>query len=123
MTTEYRVYFPLKTVSELNVKEHWGTSALRHKKQKELTRFLVQPLSENLPLPAIVELKRYASKKLDSDNLLASFKWIRDTIADILIPGLPAGIADDDPRIQWEYEQELCSRKFAGVQVNIKPLS
>jgi len=46
-----------------------------------------------------VGLLRIAPRKLDSDNLAAAFKGIRDGVADVL------GIDDGDDRISWLYEQ------------------
>jgi hypothetical protein len=50
-------------------------------------------------------------RKLDTDNLQGAFKWIRDEVANQLVPGKQPGRADDDPRISWEYDQEPLSKK------------
>ncbi len=46
-----------------------------------------------------------------------AFKYVADAIADQLIPGLRPGMADDDPRITWEYAQEKA--KKLGVRIEI----
>jgi hypothetical protein len=55
---------------------------------------------------------------MDFDNLVGSFKWIRDTLAEILVPNLAKGRADDDPRITWVYLQE--KSKSIGVRIKIE---
>jgi hypothetical protein len=44
---------------------------------------------------------------MDFDNLVPSFKFIRDEIANALIPGLLPGRADDDARLSWGYDQQV----------------
>lgn len=46
-----------------------------------------------------VRLVRYGPRRLDSDNLAAAFKPIRDGIADAL------GVDDGSDRVAWSYEQ------------------
>lgn len=46
-----------------------------------------------------VLIVRYGRKRLDDDNLTASYKGLRDSIAQHL------QIDDGDPRIKWNYEQ------------------
>jgi len=49
---------------------------------------------------------RVASRKLDEgDNLPMAFKYCRDMLSGLLIPGKARGQADSDPRIVWEYGQ------------------
>lgn len=47
----------------------------------------------------VVSLIRFGSRDLDSDNLAASFKPLRDAIAYTL------GVDDGDPRVRWQYGQ------------------
>ena len=100
---EIEVFVPIKTVSEGNMREHWGSRAGRHKKQKIATAAALKPFT--VKLPCHVTLIRISARPLDDDNLQFSFKAIRDAIADVLIPGLKAGRADNDPRITWAYDQ------------------
>jgi len=66
-------------------------------------------------LPCTVHLIRIG-RKLDSDNLQGAFKYIRDAIAELLVPGLATGRADDDERITWEYAQE---KGKVGVRIEV----
>jgi hypothetical protein len=66
-----------------------------------------------IKLPALVRVTRYSSKMLDSDNIYAALKAVRDCIADILRPGLNAGVADDDETlIKFEYYQDIGARNL-----------
>ena len=49
----------------------------------------------------VVTLTRYAEKPLDDDGLRRGFKHLRDGTADAF------GIADNDPRIRFDYAQIL----------------
>ena len=42
---------------------------------------------------------------MDDDNLQNALKSIRDSIADLILPGMAKGQADGDDRIQWRYDQ------------------
>jgi len=110
------IYLPgLLTVSESNTREHWTKAHARHKKQKEIV--LLQMLAQSVPkkLPVAITFVRLGPRCLDDDNLASAFKYIRDTVADYLIPGLAPGRADNDPRITWHYEQEKSSIK--GIKI------
>lgn len=63
-----------------------------------------------------VQLTAYRNRELEDDNLSASFKALRDAIADSLLPGLPAGQAD--AWFRWEYGQAE-TRGEEGVVVMI----
>lgn len=110
---------PIKTVSEANSNEHWRTKAKRHQQQQHFVRLAYKPPSLKKMTPCQVTLTRLAPRRLDSDNLQMSFKWIRDELADLILPEeiktyvnrkgklkTLKGRADDDPRITWLYSQE-----------------
>ena len=95
---------PIETISEANTKEHWARKARRVKIQRSDTynfcrakRGILRLVPES---KITVHLIRLAPKKLDSDNLVSSFKAIRDGIADWL------KIDDGSERIEWLYSQE-----------------
>lgn len=69
----------------------------------------------DIKLPCIVRFTRVSPGHLDEDNLLFSFKSIRDFIADKLIPGLKPGQADGSPKIKWEYLQEKSHKEYAMI--------
>ena len=56
-------------------------------------------------LPCEVTLTRLSPRKLDDDNLVGAFKWIRDAISEHFLPGLRPGRADDNPGFTWKYAQ------------------
>ena len=109
---------PIKTVGELNLREHWAKSKKRHDDQKIAVRAAFMNLKEKPTLPCSVLFKRIGKRKLDSDNLIESFKWIRDALADKLIPGKLPGRADDSPLISWEYTQETGKDYSVVIKIN-----
>lgn len=110
------VVLPIKVSNEGNCNEAWRTKHARHKLQKFHVRVELQGLIGKVRLPCIVSLTRYAPRLLDGhDGLPFSFKWIVDTIADLLIPGLRPGMADSDPRITWQFYQQ--KSKAYGLRV------
>lgn len=99
---------PVRLVSLLNAREHWGAKSRRAKVQRETARMcamaetLFGPVAAALAdgSPLVVTITRIAPRQLDrDDNLNASAKHVRDGIADAL------GIDDRDPRVKWRYEQ------------------
>jgi hypothetical protein len=71
----------------------------------------------NVVFPCRVRLTRIGPRKLDEDSFIYSFKYVRDEVADLLIPGLARGRADGDKRITWEYVQET---GFYGIRIEIE---
>jgi hypothetical protein len=106
---------PIHTVSEANCSEHWTKKKKRHDLQKKWIWAYFKRSGTKIPLPCHIKLTRLGKKLLDSDNLPVSMKWVRDSIADQLIPGMAAGRADDDSRITWQYSQEISSEYFVVV--------
>lgn len=99
----------IKTVSEANSSEHWRAKAKRHRSQKLFIKlWSLENDIKATNLPVSIKLTRLApGNGLDEDdNLRMAFKYIKDYIADQIIPGLAAGRADGDKRIKWEYAQE-----------------
>lgn len=64
-------------------------------------------------------MTRIAPRKLDDDNLPVSMKWIRDEIANMLIPGKALGQADSDHGIKWTYAQEKGKPKEYAVRIDV----
>lgn len=108
MTT---VELPLCIESVSNKREHWGQRAKRTK----LHRFAAIAVPQH-PLPCVVTLIRVAPRKLDGDNLQSGFKALRDGIADRL------GVADNDPRVVWKYDQVRGRAKEYATRVKLEPL-
>lgn len=108
------------TVSESNRSgEHWTKKKKRHDYQKIIVNASLHDYKAFIKLPCSIKMIRIAPRKLDYDNLICSFKWIRDTIANALIPGLKTGRADDDTRLNWEYQQEKGKPKEYAIRLEI----
>jgi hypothetical protein len=109
----------LKTVSESNSSEHWSKKAKRHKNQKKAIWFELLTKKSGIQLPCIIKLSRVAPRLLDDDNLVSSFKWIRDAIAEEITGIQIAGRADDTPMIKWQYAQEKGLPKEYAIKIEI----
>ena len=118
---------PIKTVSALNVREHWAVRARRVKSERNAVYVsaLAARATLNLngaprlavDLPVTVTLTRISHRKLDGhDNLAASMKGCVDEVAALL--GLKS---DDDDRVTWVYRQSGEGRGVFGVRVSIEP--
>lgn len=109
--------FALKTVSESNVSEHWAKKGSRHRIQKRTiwAEFLrIRPV---IILPTHIKLTRYGKRLLDDDdNLRTALKWVKDAIADQIIPGKRPGQADSDKRLTWEYAQTISKNYLVGIE-------
>ena len=109
---------PIKTVSEANSSEHWTVKAKRHRVQQFFVRMAFHAQKTQPTLPCCVKMTRLGGRRLDAkDNLPMALKYVADAIADQLVPGLRPGMADDDPRITWEYAQEKA--KKPGIRIEI----
>ncbi len=105
----YILEMPVRTQSLSNMREHWRRRHHRSLTERLHTRAAwvkarARPLRPNET--AVVKLVRIAPAQLDSDNIPPSLKVFRDQIAEDLLPGKRAGMADRDPRIAWSYAQE-----------------
>jgi hypothetical protein len=114
---------PIRTVSEANNSDHWSVKRKRRRDNEFFVSqyFNTNTQSKKVSLPCRVILTRIAPLELDYDNLVFSFKGIRDCIADKLIPDLAAGRADGDRRISWDYSQEKGSPGQYAIRVDILP--
>lgn len=94
------ILLPIRTVSTLNLREHWAKRAARAKTHRRTALALARSLAAGTGLPAVVTLTRIApSNGLDGDNLQGALKSVRDGVADAF------GVDDRDPRLQWRYAQ------------------
>ncbi len=114
---------PIKIISEPNTNHHWSVKYKRGKEQKKQIWLAFYNDQPKIRLPCEVTLTRIGPRKLDEDNLIASFKAVRDEIADHLIPGKKPGQADSDFRITWDYKQEpsknILSKNKYWIKVEI----
>ena len=103
------VVIPIRTVSALNVREHWRARSQRVRAERRETFYVLKPLHPP-PSPVVVTMTRLGpSNGLDDDNLRGALKGVRDEIAEWF------GIDDRDPRVTWEYGQRRA--KDWGVEV------
>jgi hypothetical protein len=115
---------PVQTISESNARGHHMAKARRVKEHRTAARHIAaNAIADMWPTEmkrpnnvrrAIVTLMRVGKKNLDSDNLLAALKAVRDGVADAL------GIDDGSDRVQWHYGQAIS--KTCGVRVTIEPV-
>ena len=108
---------PLRIISEPNTNQHWSVRYKRAKEQKRCVWAAFYNEQPDIKLPCEVVLTRNAPRKLDDDNLIASFKAIRDEIADHLIPGLRPGMADSSPAIAWHYKQNKSKEYSIDIEI------
>ena len=110
----------LITVSEANTFENYYTANKRHKLQKQYVNIYFRDISIYKNTPVVIKLIRISPRKLDShDNLPMAFKYIVDSIADLLNPGKTSGRADDSELIKWEFGQEKGKPKEKGTKLEV----
>lgn len=111
-----RIEIPIRTWSEPNTRVHWAKRARRAREQRTAARaFTRTALAAHGPTcaPLTVTLTRLAARKLDSDNLAAAMKAVRDGVADAL------GLDDGDARLTWRYAQDKLPRGQYAVRVEV----
>lgn len=110
------VEVPIKTVSELNRREHWASRARRVKAQRAATMFALRcsredPSDYKAALTIRVLLVRIGPRRLDGDNLQGALKAVRDAVAEWI------GVDDGDLAYDWVYAQE--TGRPASVRIHI----
>lgn len=109
---------PIRLLSEGNNNDHWTKKHKRRKMQQQWTSVFWRRDIGNIKPPVAITLVRQAPRTLDGDNLQTAFKWIRDAIADLIIPGLKPGRADNLEGLTFHYDQE--KSKEYGVKVIVE---
>ncbi|AAK94359.1 hypothetical protein Mx8p24 [Myxococcus phage Mx8] len=89
---------PIKAPSLTNQREHYSSLHRQKSRQRDATRRR-WPGWDGGPL-LVVRLTRVAPRALDSDNLAASLKSVRDEVCACL------RVDDATPLVRWEYRQE-----------------
>lgn len=92
---------PLRLINPLNQREHWKRVHARGVREKHATASAMLFVNRKSCVDA-VHIDRVSPKRLDSDNLAASAKHVRDAVADAL------GRDDDDSKpgaLKWSYGQ------------------
>jgi hypothetical protein len=114
------VCLPIRTVSVLNLREHWSKRARRAAEHRALARMALAGPLRACPcvLPVQVTLTRVAPRELDvGDNLPASMKACRDSVADAL------GVDDRTPLVDWVYRQRRGKPREYAVEIQIESIS
>ncbi len=104
---------PIVVVSTPNRREHWSVKAKRAKAHREAAIMIPKRKWDSTYR---VTITRWGPRKLDSDNLIAGCKALRDGIADRL------GLDDADERIVWEYTQERHAERQVTVRIESWPV-
>lgn len=108
---------PIRVVSEANSSESFWEKHSRHKMQKNLIYYNLHVQKKNINLPCHVKLTRLSSRFLDDDNLVSSFKYVRDSIAACIVGDFRSGRADSSVLITWQYDQR--KSPFHGAEIII----
>ena len=109
---------PIRTVSEMNQREHWAVRMRRKTDQQLEMRAVMHNVlgGRKIQLPCSVRLTRIGPKALDKDNLAGSFKHVQDAIAKKL------GVDDGSSQVTWEYDQMPIGVRNYGVKVEIESI-
>lgn len=106
-----QILVPIRTVSGLNVREHWRARSRRVKAEREATAWALTGKTRPA-LPCAVLLVRVGpSNGLDDDNLRGASKGVRDEIAKWL------GVDDRSPLVTWGYGQRRGKQWAVEVEI------
>jgi len=109
---------PMRLLSEANTHQHWRKKYERNKRQQKAIVLIWRSQKPVVSLPCKVTLTRIGPRLLDFGNLVYAFKGVQDKTADLIIPGLAPGQADDEKRgITWDYKQE---KGLYGIRIEIE---
>lgn len=120
---DYTLEIPVYLRSEANNTDHWAKKHARKRVLKQLitVEWIAQGLHKrNIKPPVTITLVRQSPRSLDEDNLIGGcLKWVRDIVADMIIPGLAPGRADEQSLgLNFEYGQE--KSKVCKLIIKIK---
>ena len=108
---------PLRVESTANKRWHWAKLAGYHKRFRLQTWAMLRaqgPLGVVFA-PVKVTMTRIAPRELDKhDNLRSALKGAVDGVADWL------KLPDNDPRIEFVYEQERGAPKYYALRVEVE---
>jgi hypothetical protein len=112
------VYALVRTVSEMNCRDHW---AVRNRRKVEQATGVVaaftpvKALVQLIPPPYVVTMTRLGGRKMDDDNLAGALKATQDAVAWILR-------LDDGDRaaVTWQRGQ-LVGKELRAAKLNVTP--
>jgi hypothetical protein len=112
---------PMKTISEANSTWHWSRRRKLHLVQKEWIRIYFHNEKPKIKIPCEITLIRCSPRSLDSDNLQASLKYVRDSVAAGIFPGLRPGEADGKKGMIWKYDQQFSKEQKVIIKFQSLP--
>ena len=104
------VEFPVRLVSEANMRGNWRGGHSRSKQQRKAVKDGLSVVRAPA-LPCLVRITRIAPAMLDDDNAARSAKGCRDQVAAWL------GVDDRDPRVLFVYAQERRAPRTYGIRI------
>lgn len=112
-----RLDLPLKTVSEINRRDHWAARRRRRIAQQDEVRaeWRMKIGTRRVQLPCRVRFTRIGPKALDDDNLRSAIKSVRDEVARLL--GSHDGFGSP---VSWDYQQEAIGRHEYRLQIEVE---
>lgn len=111
-----KIEVPIRIESTPNLREHWTVRSKRAGKHKLAAHLSLKAAKAPWALPCIVTLTRVAPRELDTDNLAAGCKALRDGVA------LWLTVDDADERVEWRYAQQKGGPKQYTAFVEIEPV-
>jgi hypothetical protein len=123
MPKSLKIFLPIRLQTP-NIKEHWSKTYRRNKRQAKTVALTCKQQLATYKLPVTITLVRIATRTMDYDNMVYSFKAIRDCISSLLLPDLKPGQADGHSGIKFEYRQNKQTRKgIAGVEITVEEIA
>lgn len=106
---------PIRTVSEANQRNAWGTRKRASSQRQTLGMILRTHTFKpgSLATPLALRFVRIAPRRLDSDNLARAMKALRDELCRWL------GYDDGDERLTFTYDQERGRPKVYAVRLEV----
>jgi hypothetical protein len=104
---------PIRIESTPNLREHWAARAKRSREQRTAIWYALKAAKVPYSFPCRITITRIAPRALDTDNLAAGCKAVRDGIADWL------ELLDNHPSLTWAYAQETGKPKEYALKVEI----
>jgi hypothetical protein len=121
----FELILPIKLISEANMgisfnnpRASWAKKKKRSKAQDLILNAHWNVLSPNITLPCNVNFTRIAPRSFDFDNLLFSFKNLRDSLSSLIKPRLARGQADKEG-ITFNYFQQKSGVREYKVKIEV----
>jgi hypothetical protein len=107
------IEIPMPLPSTANLREHPMKRHSRVARQRAVVAMVLRSKWKKT-FPCAIKLTRVAPRPLDGhDNLRSALKACVDGIADWL------GVKDNDPRVQWDYDQDRGKPKYQAVRIEL----